>query len=88
MYFDAEKINFPITIRTWNQGDSFKPLGMLNNKKVSDFFIDLKIDLMKKNRLPIICADHQIIAVAPYRIDDRYKITDSTNTILRLKVTQ
>lgn len=88
LYFDAEKINFPITIRTWNQGDSFKPLGMLNNKKVSDFFIDLKIDLMKKNRLPIICADHQIIAVAPYRIDDRYKITDSTNTILRLKVTQ
>jgi tRNA(Ile)-lysidine synthase len=88
LYFDAEKMNFPITIRTWNKGDSFKPLGMLNNKKVSDFFIDLKIDLMKKNRLPIICTDHQIIAVVPYRIDDRYKITNSTNTILRLKVTQ
>ncbi len=88
MYFDAEKIDFPITIRTWNQGDIFKPLGMLNSKKVSDFFIDQKIDLLEKNRLPIICSGHQIIAVVPYRIDDRYRITDNTNTILRIKVTQ
>jgi len=61
---------------------------MFNNKKVSDFFIDQKIDLLEKTRIPIICSKHQIIAVVPYRIDDRYKITDSTYTILRLKVTQ
>jgi tRNA(Ile)-lysidine synthase len=88
LYFDAEKIKFPITIRIWNHGDSFKPLGMFNNKKVSDFFIDQKIDILEKTRIPIICDKHQVIAVVPYRIDNRYKITDSTNTILRLKVTQ
>jgi tRNA(Ile)-lysidine synthase len=55
---------------------------------VSDFFIDQKIDILEKTRIPIIGDKHQIIAVVPYRIDDRYKITDSTNTILRLKGTQ
>lgn len=86
-YFDADKINFPITIRTWNYGDSFKPLGMQSNKKVSDFFVDQKIDLFEKTKLPIICSDHNIIAVIPYRIDERYKITDSTMKILKIKVT-
>lgn len=86
-YLDADKINFPVTIRTWNQGDIFKPLGMQSNKKVSDFFVDQKIDLFKKTKLPIICSDHNIVAVIPYRIDDRYKITDSTMRILKIKVT-
>lgn len=88
LYLDAQKITFPITIRTWNHGDSFMPLGMKTHKKLSDFFIDNKIDLFEKTKLPIVCNDHNIIAVVPYRIDNRYKITDSTNNILRLKVTQ
>ncbi len=87
LYLDAEKISFPVTIRTWNHGDSFRPLGMKSNKKISDFFIDCKIDLFEKTKLPIMCDEDNVIAVIPYRIDDKYKITDYTNTILRLKVT-
>ncbi len=87
-YLDADKITFPVTIRTWNHGDSFKPLGMQSNKKVSDFFVDQKIDLFEKGRLPIVCSGNYIVAVIPHRIDDWYKITKDTTKVLRIKVSQ
>ena len=35
---DMEKIQFPLIIRRWQNGDYFKPLGMSGMKKLSDFF--------------------------------------------------
>jgi tRNA(Ile)-lysidine synthase len=87
-YLDADKVSFPVTIRTWNHGDSFKPLGMQSNKKVSDFLVDQKVDLFEKARLPIICSSNYIVAVIPHRIDDCYKITKNTTKVLRIKVSQ
>ncbi len=86
LYFDADKISYPVTIRNWQEGDSFTPLGMHNSKKLSDFFIDEKIDQFSKLQLPIICSINNIIAVTPLRINDNYKITLNTIRILCLKI--
>lgn len=86
LYFDANKINYPVTIRNWQEGDYFIPLGMKNFKKISDFFIDEKIDQFSKLQLPLICSNKNIIAVAPLRINDNYKITSNTTQILCLKL--
>lgn len=85
-YFDADKLQFPLTIRSWLSGDFFQPLGMKNNKKLSDFFIDKKVDLFQKNKAVIICTDKNIIGVLPYQIDDRYKITPETKRVLRIQL--
>lgn len=45
---DADKITFPLILRNWQKGDYFQPLGMEGMKKVSDFFIDLKLSILKK----------------------------------------
>src|SRR5690606_5021069 len=45
---DLAKLDFPLTWRTWKDGDYFSPLGMSGRKKISDFLVDQKTPLHKK----------------------------------------
>lgn len=78
---DLEKLKFPLSIRKWQQGDTFQPLGMKGKKKLSDFFIDLKLSLTEKENVFILLSDNKIAWIIGYRIDDRFKVTDKTNKI-------
>jgi len=72
------------TLRTWKEGDKFKPLGMKNFKKVSDFLTDLKIPASNKKGQLVLTYRNQIIWVIGLRIDDRYKITSQTKRAIKL----
>ncbi|MGI6717759.1 MAG: tRNA lysidine(34) synthetase TilS [Bacteroidales bacterium] len=84
-YLDMDKIAFPIKITNWEYGDYFYPLGMKNKKKVSDFLIDEKINMLEKDKLQIVKDNNNnILWIVNYRIDDRYKITNKTKKILKI----
>ena len=72
------------TLRPWKNGDKFKPLGMKNFKKVSDFLTDLKIPASQKKEQLVLTYRNQIIWVVGFRIDDRYKITSQTKRAIKL----
>ena len=76
--FDYDKLKFPLKIRTWKAGDRFIPLGMKRYKKVSDFFIDIKLDVFSKEKTFLLCSDDKIIWIVGHRIDDRFRITTKT----------
>lgn len=79
---DSEKLIYPITVRAWEQGDSFFPLGMKGRKKLSDFFIGLKMPVSHKPSVPVLVnGNGDIIWLAGYRIDERYKITPRTKKV-------
>ena len=78
---DFEKLSFPLRLRRWKHGDKFKPLGMRNFKKVSDFFIDEKYSLLDKQKQWILCSKNDIIWIVGNRIDDRYKIDAHTKKV-------
>jgi tRNA(Ile)-lysidine synthase len=80
---DAEKLVFPLTLRAWQEGDYFYPLGMKGRKKLSDFFVNEKIPLGKKNEIPLLVnGNNEIIWVAGYRPDDRYKVSAHTKKVI------
>lgn len=83
---DFGKLQFPLVIRKWQQGDYFKPLGMNGFKKVSDFFIDSKLSLPQKENTWMITNGEQVVWIIGHRLDDRYKITPATQTILKLEL--
>jgi tRNA(Ile)-lysidine synthase len=82
---DLNKIQFPLTWRLWKPGDSFVPYGMRQHKKLSDFFIDLKVALPEKDKITVVESNGTIVWVVGYRIHDDYKITDQTARILVLE---
>ncbi len=79
---DAARVSFPLTVRTWREGDRFYPLGMNQSRKLSDYFTDRKISLPEKRKIPLVLSGGEIIWVAGERIDQRYRITESTEEIL------
>jgi len=81
-YLDAEKLNWPLILRSWREGDRFMPLGMQGFKKLSDFFIDLKISIAEKEKVWILESAGDIVWVVGYRIDDRYKIRPETQRLV------
>ena len=79
---DADKIHFPLTLRHWHHGDRFYPLGMKGSKLLSDFFVDQKFtEAQKKNVFLLVSADNQILWVIGYRIDNRFRITNTTKKV-------
>jgi tRNA(Ile)-lysidine synthase len=81
---DATKVSWPLTVRLWEEGDSFIPFGMSGRKKVSDFLIDEKIPLPEKEQQLVIESTGGIIWLVGRRIDDRYKVTEKTTHVLRI----
>jgi len=86
IFVDADKLIFPLTIRNWEKGDFFYPFGMKNKKKLSDFFIDLKIDLLEKTKIRILTSQNQIVWIVGYRADNRFRVDENTKWYYRIEL--
>jgi tRNA(Ile)-lysidine synthase len=82
---DYEKIKFPLIIRKWERGDYFYPLGMKQRKKLSDYFVDRKFSLVKKEQALILESEGKIVWILGERIDERFRVTTTTSKILRIE---
>ncbi|MBP5797402.1 MAG: tRNA lysidine(34) synthetase TilS [Bacteroidales bacterium] len=84
---DYEKLSFPLQIRKWQAGDRFHPLGMKGSKLLSDFFVDQKMTTRQKEECQVLTsAKEEIVWVVGRRIDERFKVTDKTKTILIVRM--
>lgn len=81
-FIDAGLIHYPLTYRHWEPGDRFIPLGMTGMKKISDFLIDSKVPRSSKEKVMVLASDNDIIWVAGYRPDNRFRVTDETTSVL------
>jgi len=90
-YVDAEKLIFPLVVRSRQPGDVFMPIGMKTFKKLSNFLVDEKVSLPEKDKIPLIInGNGAIIWVAGMRQDDRFKVLPTTKkvAIFELKLRQ
>ncbi len=86
VHIDADKLKFPLSMRTWREGDSFVPFGMKGNKKISDFYIDQKLSLNAKEKTYLLFSGQEIVWVIGLRLDNRYRITEKTKRILEVSM--
>lgn len=83
LYVDKKLLKFPLTIRKWKNGDYFYPHGMKGRKKLSKYFKDEKYSLIDKENQWLLCNEGHIVWVIGKRSDNRYKLTQPTNTIIK-----
>ena len=79
--FDADKLQYPLILRRWQQGDWFIPFGMKGRKKISDFFVDKKFSTIEKEQLWLLTSGDDIVWVVGHRVDARYAVTDKTQRV-------
>lgn len=83
-YIDYDKIKGKLYIRNRKNGDRIRPLGMNGSKKIKDYFIDKKIPREDRDRIPLLVDDENIIWILGHSISELYKVSKSTNKILKI----
>ncbi|GAB3270524.1 tRNA lysidine(34) synthetase TilS [Larkinella harenae] len=82
---DADKMEWPLTIRRWQSGDRFRPLGLRGSQTVGDFLTNHKISLSDRSSVTVLTTTSQIAWLIGYRPDDRFRITTHTQKVLLIE---
>ena len=82
-YLDADALVWPLRLRPWRAGDRIQPIGMKGTKKVSDFLIDEKVPLPKKDSVFVLEATNGICWIVGHRIDRRFAPGSNTKNVIR-----
>jgi tRNA(Ile)-lysidine synthase len=79
----------PLAVRNRRPGDRFRPIGLGGQKKLQDYFVDRKVALGRRDRIPLVVdqAD-RIVWVAGYGIDEMFRVTDPSQSVLLLRLRQ
>lgn len=84
--FDADKTGPVLTLRPRVNGDFFYPLGFGRRKKLQDFFVDEKVPRDERDSVPIVVSGNDIVWIAGYRGDERFKVSEQTREVLKLEL--
>lgn len=78
-YLNLQQIEFPITIRRWQTGDRFLPLGMNGHSRLlSDYFKDKKFTKFQKESTWIASCHDNIAWIVGHHISEPYKLKDTS----------
>ena len=86
VYVDADKTGDTLEVRLWRPGDRFQPLGAEFEKKIQDFFVDAKVPRSVRGRIPLVFGRDHLVWVGGQRIDDRVKLTSTTQRVLAIQL--
>ena len=81
---DEAKLQYPLHLRHWRDGDTFIPFGMEGHKKVGDMLTDLKVSHIERKRQFVLVSGEDIVWLVGRRIDERYAIDDDTEQVLKI----
>ncbi len=84
-YLDVQQVTMPLTIRSWQHGDAFFPLGGSGKQKISDFLTHAKTPSWKKKDTLVLESANTITAILGKRICEKFKITPTTQECVRIQ---
>ncbi|MDA8428357.1 MAG: tRNA lysidine(34) synthetase TilS [Geobacteraceae bacterium] len=83
-YFDLDRCPFPWHVRTFLPGDRIQPLGMTGRKKLKNLFIDSKIPLSQRSRIPLIFCGAELMWACGLRRSQHACLDSSSARIIRV----
>lgn len=85
---DFDKLGKPLFIRSRQKGDRIYPIGIKGSKKIKDYFIDIKLPLSERNKVPLLAANDSIYALLGLKISRLAAVSAATRRILRISKTK
>ena len=85
-WFDYDKIENTVLLRTRQEGDFIQINSKGNRKKLKSLFIDDKIAKENRATVPLITDGSHVIWIIGGRISEKYKLTENTKTILEISM--
>ena len=73
------------TVRTRRSGDVFRPVGMQEYKKLSDWMIDEKIPLSKRDSIILVVKDSTVLVITGHAISEDAKVHPGSQLAVRLE---
>jgi len=86
VWCDASRISGQVRVRNWRRGDRIQPLGLMGHRKLSDIFVDRKVPLSLRQRIPIVCDAEGIIWIVGICLAHRVRCTPETKQAIHLWV--
>ena len=86
IFVDKEKLKFPLELRLWKEGDVFQPIGMKGKKKISKYLKDEKLSLVEKENTWLLTSNDIVVWVVGKRADHRFRVSENTKEILKIKL--
>ena len=86
-YLDFDKLNFPLQIRNWQQGDKIQPLGMKNGSKlISDVLINKKVNQFNKSKQLVITSNNTIVWLVDLMVSEQFALSKHTKKIFKINI--
>jgi len=82
---DADRIAFPLEVRSRREGDRFSPLGLGKETKLKDFLINERIPYFERDRIALLCDRDRVLWVIGVRLSHEVRVTDETKHVLRMR---
>ena len=83
---DAARVEQPLTLRHWRQGDRFTPFGMRGSKLLSDYMTDRKMSIIEKEQqLVVTDAKGRIVWVVGERLAAQCATGNDTKEVIILQ---
>jgi len=82
---DSARLIYPLTIRNFRPGDRISPFGMTGSQKLKDFFINLKLPVEQRGRVPLLLSGEEIVWVVGLRRGNQALVDKTTTKILRIE---
>lgn len=83
-WLDADLVKFPLTVRSWKEGDRFQPLGMSGQQKISDLLVQRKISVHEKEKVLVVCSGDDILWIPNLHASDKFKLTSNSKYTIHL----
>ena len=67
-----DAVRGPLVVRSWQEGDRMRPVGLGGAKSLQDLFTDRKVPRALRRLLPVVCVNDEVAWVAGVALDERF----------------
>ena len=75
-----------LLVRTRRPGDRIQPLGLDGSKTLQDLFVDAKVPAAKRDQLPLLVVDEDVVWVPGYRVARQYAVRGARAACVRVEM--